>query len=707
MAAGVGMDDRNLRRLLKISRSVTLPAISPGDADLVRFALRRVARDMAEAAAETERFVTAEEGKRGGYKKGRFSWLGLPITIETPAGAFRRGPGWSSEVMAHYGEVEGTAGADGDPVDVFMRPEPERSTCLVIFQVDPHTREFDEHKVMLGWADAREALDTYAAAFSDGLGHQRIGGSKEMTLVEFGEWLAADGARKDPFAGGALAKAFDESKIRRDEDGRFTFKDAAGVAAGVAAVGAAVVGAREGAKAHLRAARREFRNKARDFYGRAAERGGLPVFRGAPKLDPNPKSRVYDAVFVTTGRSHAQQYAGGKGAVSAYILDRGANIADVASPTHRAMSAVNLAAEMIEGGETPKKAIETAKNVMMSAAARNVMDDAHFDPTRAMIDASLKRGVHGSSRYVKGAKFRGRAIALYQPSRHLRFLGAAPKSPVVPVAARLIRRALMLKFDESKVKRDEDGKFTFKDGAAASASGVAATVVAAAGAREVVKARVATERRAFLKGARDFYGRFHERGGRPVFRGAPVLDPSPVPQKHNAVYVTSSRRAARAYASAVGGGTSSVLISDKKNPGRVSSYILSRATKTAHVLDDPTAFAAAQGKLARDIAAGKASFGVDVPAGTAVGKAVKALQDIGRVDFFDRKYVRAGQWAPDKAMIARLSSVGISGTHARDFMGREFALYNTKGLRFLGEALAAPRRPSGWARALRTVLRVR
>ena len=85
------MDDRNLRRLLKISRSVTLPAISPGDADLVRFALRRVARDMAEAAAETERFVTAEEGKRGGYKKGRFSWLGLPITIETPAGAFRRG----------------------------------------------------------------------------------------------------------------------------------------------------------------------------------------------------------------------------------------------------------------------------------------------------------------------------------------------------------------------------------------------------------------------------------------------------------------------------------------------------------------------------------------------------------------------------------------------------------------------------------------
>lgn len=697
------MNNRALQRLLKISTAATRPAISPSDVDLARFAIRRTAQDMAEAAKATERFVTAEEGKRGAYKKGRFSWFNLPIAIETPAGAFRRGPGWSSEVQAHYGEVEGTIGADGDPVDVFMRPEPECSTCLVIFQVDPATGKFDEHKVMLGWESAHEALDTYAAAFSDGLGHQRIGGSKDMTLREFEAWLAADGARKDPFAGGALTK-FDESKVKRDEEGKFTFKDAAAVAAGAAV---AAVGAREGVKAHLNSARRAFRNEVRDFYGRFPERGGLPVFRGAPKLDPNPKSRVYDAVFVTTGRSHAQQYARDAGAVSTYILSRNANIADVATPAHRAMSAVNVAAEMIDAGEKPAKAIATAKNLMMSAAARNVAEDAHFDPSRAMIDASLKRGIHGSSRYVKGSNFRGRAIAVYQPSKHLRFLGAAPKARVASVAARILRQALMVKFDESKVKRDEDGKFTFKDAAAASASGVAATAVAVVGAREGVKAKVAMDRRAFLRRARDFYGRFNERGGLPVFRGAPVMDPSPVPQKHNAVYVTSSRRAARVYADAVGGGTSGVLIANKNNPGRISSYILSRATKTAHILDDPVAFAAAQSKFARDIAAGKASVGIAAPAGTAIDKTMELLRGIGRDDFIDRKLIRAAQWMPDKEMIARLSSVGISGTYAKDFVGREFALYNTRGLRFLGEALVAPKRPSGWARALRAALRVR
>lgn len=174
---------------------------------------------MREAAAATDRFVSAEEGKRGDYAKGKFNWFALPITIETPAGAFRRGPGWAAEVQAHYGEIDGTTGADGDPIDVFLNPRIETTTCLIIDQVDPRTKKFDEHKVMLGWEDSGKALDVYAAAFSDGLGYERIGGSKEMALSDFTQWLKGDTTKP-----ASALKKWDESEHPRNSDGEFSRK---------------------------------------------------------------------------------------------------------------------------------------------------------------------------------------------------------------------------------------------------------------------------------------------------------------------------------------------------------------------------------------------------------------------------------------------------------------------------------------------------
>ena len=64
-------------------------------------------------------------------------------------------------MAGHYGYIRRTAGADGDQVDVFVRPgtAPDFSgPVFVIDQLDAGGRGFDESKVMLGY-DTREAAE--------------------------------------------------------------------------------------------------------------------------------------------------------------------------------------------------------------------------------------------------------------------------------------------------------------------------------------------------------------------------------------------------------------------------------------------------------------------------------------------------------------------------------------------------------------------
>lgn len=51
-----------------------------------------------------------------------FTYRGLPIHIETRAGQTRRGKGWAIPMKYPYGEIPGTMGMDGDPVDVVVGP---------------------------------------------------------------------------------------------------------------------------------------------------------------------------------------------------------------------------------------------------------------------------------------------------------------------------------------------------------------------------------------------------------------------------------------------------------------------------------------------------------------------------------------------------------------------------------------------------------
>lgn len=155
---------------------------------------------------------TAAQRSAGNYKKGHVRFAGLEVAIETPAGSYRR-PEWPP-MQAHYGYVKGTEGADGDSVDVFLRPATPLDwdgEAYVIDQVNERGG-FDEHKVMLGYDDQDSAVKAYLAHYPVGW---QLGQVTPMSLDELKEWLSGDTSE-------AVAKGeWNEEDHPRDENGRF------------------------------------------------------------------------------------------------------------------------------------------------------------------------------------------------------------------------------------------------------------------------------------------------------------------------------------------------------------------------------------------------------------------------------------------------------------------------------------------------------
>jgi hypothetical protein len=149
------------------------------------------------ARKNTNTAPTPAQAQTGNYKKGRVSILGNEIAVENPKGSVRsnkdpNGPKWSVKMPVDYGYLVGTKGADGDPVDVFVGSDLDAPYVFVIDQVDPNTLAFDEHKVMLGFSNMRDAYEAYNRSYSDGLGMMRAAGMRRMTQTEFKAWLASD-----------------------------------------------------------------------------------------------------------------------------------------------------------------------------------------------------------------------------------------------------------------------------------------------------------------------------------------------------------------------------------------------------------------------------------------------------------------------------------------------------------------------------------
>lgn len=149
-----------------------------------------------DAANQTEMNPTEAQKAAGNYKKGSFSFQGLPVTIENRAGSMRSGVGedgkpWEAQMPVHYGYIKKTEGADGDHVDAFIGPNPDAQNAYVVDQTKPDG-SFDEHKVLLGFDSPAQAVEAYNGSFSDGKGQQRIGGLASMPVPDLKNWLKGD-----------------------------------------------------------------------------------------------------------------------------------------------------------------------------------------------------------------------------------------------------------------------------------------------------------------------------------------------------------------------------------------------------------------------------------------------------------------------------------------------------------------------------------
>ncbi len=126
------------------------------------------------------------------YPRGHIDVQGIQIAVENPRGSTRSGVDptgkpWSVTMANHYGFIKRTTGADGDGVDCFVGPAPESPVAFVVNQVDPRTRRFDEHKVMLGFPDEAAARAGYLANFEPDW--KGLGSIRPITVEDLKCWL--------------------------------------------------------------------------------------------------------------------------------------------------------------------------------------------------------------------------------------------------------------------------------------------------------------------------------------------------------------------------------------------------------------------------------------------------------------------------------------------------------------------------------------
>lgn len=131
----------------------------------------------------------------GNYKVGRTRIAGMDISIENPEGSERHGTSpdgtsWANRMAGHYGYIRRTQGADGDQVDVFVRPGTTSDFAgpvFVIDQVDPAGGRFDESKVMLGYDTREDAERAYRDSYTpDWRGMGKI---TQMDVPTFKRWI--------------------------------------------------------------------------------------------------------------------------------------------------------------------------------------------------------------------------------------------------------------------------------------------------------------------------------------------------------------------------------------------------------------------------------------------------------------------------------------------------------------------------------------
>ena len=187
----------------EIRKGRTLRQINPdgGYLDYVYQEQRRTAasnQDIIEAPHNHHPVeVEPPQAKRKEFPfEGYLDFQGIQIDVENKKGATRSGEApdgteWSIKMHAHYGEIRGTEGTDGDKLDVYVGDNHDSSVVVVIHQQDPGTGKFDEDKVMLGFDSPEEAIGLYKKQY-DRPGFFKDGEFLTMPVGQFWRWVQED-----------------------------------------------------------------------------------------------------------------------------------------------------------------------------------------------------------------------------------------------------------------------------------------------------------------------------------------------------------------------------------------------------------------------------------------------------------------------------------------------------------------------------------
>lgn len=164
---------------------------------------------------------TEQQKIDGNYQKGIVNYCGLSIAIENPAGSIRSGVDasgskWESKMTAHYGYIQDTKGFDGDELDVFIKKgvKGDDKRVFIIKQIDPKTKEFDEHKLILGASNIEDAQEIYLSNYEENW--QGLGSIYE---IPFDELLSKLNRTWNEFD--SIENAFDDVSLSQGLDGAF------------------------------------------------------------------------------------------------------------------------------------------------------------------------------------------------------------------------------------------------------------------------------------------------------------------------------------------------------------------------------------------------------------------------------------------------------------------------------------------------------
>lgn len=176
-------------------------------------------KSVAEQITEQREVVNTEpteaQKEAGNYRMGHVKIDEMDVTIENPKGSIRRGTDadgkkWESEMHYDYGYIRGTKAVDNDHIDIFLSDNPETGNVFVVDQVNPKTGEFDESKVMYGFASEQDARDAYLSNYEKGW--KGLGKITEATREEFKKWIESSTRKTKPFSEYASVKVAEANK---------------------------------------------------------------------------------------------------------------------------------------------------------------------------------------------------------------------------------------------------------------------------------------------------------------------------------------------------------------------------------------------------------------------------------------------------------------------------------------------------------------